>query len=127
MGSRWYNPANGDFGNKDTAANNPVPASASASPYAYAADNPLTGTDPTGHFPCLSATCLVNDVTSAAPALIDAVVHMGGRISFSLQEVDVENVIAGIGEGWTDEELRYIAGNPAARPITTFFHGSVPF
>ena len=36
-------------GNKDTVSNNPVPDSGSASPYAYAADNPLTGTDPTGH------------------------------------------------------------------------------
>ena len=49
MGARWYNPANGSFGNKDTAANKPVPDSASASPFGYAADNPLNGTDPTGH------------------------------------------------------------------------------
>lgn len=49
MGARWYNPTTGGFGNRDTAANNPVPNSASASPFGYAADNPLDETDPTGH------------------------------------------------------------------------------
>ncbi len=51
MGARWYNPANGSFGNKDTVSNKPVPDSASASPFGYAADNPLGITDPTGHRP----------------------------------------------------------------------------
>jgi RHS repeat-associated protein len=49
MGARWYNPSTGSFGNKDTVANKPVPDSASASPFGYAADNPLGATDPTGH------------------------------------------------------------------------------
>ena len=49
MGARWYNPTTGSFGNKDTTANNPVPNSASASPFGYAADNPLGETDPSGH------------------------------------------------------------------------------
>jgi RHS repeat-associated protein len=49
MGARWYNPATGSFGNKDAVANKPVPDSASASPFGYAADNPLGATDPTGH------------------------------------------------------------------------------
>ncbi len=49
MGARWYNPTTGSFGNKDTTANKPVPNSASASPYGYAADNPLGVTDPSGH------------------------------------------------------------------------------
>jgi hypothetical protein len=52
---------------------------------------------------------------------------MNGRMSFSLKGVDVESVLAGEGRGWTAAELRYIAGNPAARAITTFFHGNVPF
>ena len=49
MGARWYNPATGGFGDKDTTADKPVPDSASASPFGYAGDNPLTATDPTGH------------------------------------------------------------------------------
>jgi hypothetical protein len=51
MGARWYNPATGSFGNKDTVTSKPVPDSASASPFGYAADNPLGLTDPTGHCP----------------------------------------------------------------------------
>jgi RHS repeat-associated protein len=51
MGARWYNPATGSFGNKDTVSNKPVPDSASASPFGYAADNPLGVTDPSGHMP----------------------------------------------------------------------------
>ncbi|HEX5495264.1 MAG TPA: LamG-like jellyroll fold domain-containing protein [Mycobacteriales bacterium] len=49
MGARWYNPTTGRFGNKDTTSNNPVPNSASASPFGYAADDPLDKTDPSGH------------------------------------------------------------------------------
>jgi RHS repeat-associated protein len=49
MASRWYSPATGQFMNRDTAVNNPVPNSAEANPFAYVDDNPLTGTDPTGH------------------------------------------------------------------------------
>ena len=49
MGARWYTPANGQFTSRDTAQVNPVPSEAAANPFAYAADNPLTGTDPTGH------------------------------------------------------------------------------
>ena len=50
MGARWYNPSLGGFGDKDTVANKPSPNSASASPFGYAADNPLDATDPTGHY-----------------------------------------------------------------------------
>jgi large repetitive protein len=49
MAARWYNPAVGQFQNRDTIAQNPVPNSAEANPFAYVADNPLTGTDPSGH------------------------------------------------------------------------------
>ena len=67
MGARWYNPSTGSFGNKDTTANKPVPDSASASPFGYAADNPLTATDPTGHYivPPLGAPNYVSDVETA--------------------------------------------------------------
>ena len=49
MAARWYNPATGQFMNKDTASLSPVPNSAAANPFAYVDDNPLNRTDPTGH------------------------------------------------------------------------------
>jgi RHS repeat-associated protein len=50
MGARWYSPSTGGFTSRDTVVNNPVPSSASASPFAYVGDDPLGATDPTGHF-----------------------------------------------------------------------------
>ena len=49
MAARWYNPTTGQFTSKDTQTNNAVPNPANANSFAYANDNPLTGTDPTGH------------------------------------------------------------------------------
>ncbi|MBY8876850.1 LamG-like jellyroll fold domain-containing protein [Actinacidiphila acidipaludis] len=48
--SRWYNPATGTFLNKDSVTLNPVPNEAAANPFAYVGDNPLDGTDPSGHW-----------------------------------------------------------------------------
>jgi RHS repeat-associated protein len=61
MGARWYNPATGGFTSADTlltttgpgdsttaTVGNPL-AEGAPGPYGYAADNPLTITDPTGH------------------------------------------------------------------------------
>ncbi|MEV4442187.1 LamG-like jellyroll fold domain-containing protein [Streptomyces sp. NPDC049577] len=49
MAARWYNPATGQFMNRDTMAFDPVPNSVTANPFAYVDDNPLKGTDPSGH------------------------------------------------------------------------------
>ncbi|MCC3770393.1 RHS repeat-associated core domain-containing protein, partial [Streptomyces sp. UNOC14_S4] len=49
MAARWYNPAAGQFMNRDTMSFDPVPNSATANPFAYVDDNPLKGTDPSGH------------------------------------------------------------------------------
>jgi hypothetical protein len=51
MGARWYLTGNDTFSSRDSyagVANNPV----SLDNYAYAGDNPLTYTDPTGHTMC---------------------------------------------------------------------------
>ena len=50
MGARWYSPADGQFTSRDSVTVSSVPDEAAANPFAYAADNPLTSTDPTGHF-----------------------------------------------------------------------------
>ncbi|HEY2448289.1 MAG TPA: LamG-like jellyroll fold domain-containing protein, partial [Mycobacterium sp.] len=57
MGARFYSPGTGGFQDKDTATVNPVPDSAAANPFAYAGDNPLGGTDPTGHMLCADSVC----------------------------------------------------------------------
>ncbi len=68
MASRWYNPATGQFMDKDTAQVSPVPNSAQANPFAYVGDNPMTGTDPTGHcwsgfgWACSAASAVNRDV-----------------------------------------------------------------
>jgi RHS repeat-associated protein len=49
MAARWYNPATGQFTSRDTIEQPAAPNSASFNPFAYADDNPMTGTDPTGH------------------------------------------------------------------------------
>jgi RHS repeat-associated protein len=49
MAARWYNPDIGQFTSRDTVANGPTPDSGNADRFAYVDDNPLTGTDPSGH------------------------------------------------------------------------------
>jgi RHS repeat-associated protein len=50
MHARWYNPDTGQFDNRDTIPQSPVPASVNANSYAYANANPLRYSDPTGHW-----------------------------------------------------------------------------
>jgi RHS repeat-associated protein len=84
MGSRWYNPANGNFTSRDVTANSPDPNSVAANPFAYAGDNPLTNIDPTGgnwfsdavgavtnvwHSATSAVSTGWNDLTSAATSL----------------------------------------------------------
>ncbi|MEH1055731.1 LamG-like jellyroll fold domain-containing protein [Micromonospora sp. CPCC 206171] len=50
MHARWYNTDTGQFDTRDTANNSPVPDSINANRYQYGDANPLTVTDPTGHW-----------------------------------------------------------------------------
>ncbi|MEV0133053.1 LamG-like jellyroll fold domain-containing protein [Dactylosporangium sp. NPDC050688] len=50
MHARWYNTDTGQFDTRDTASNSPIPASINANRYQYGDGNPLTTTDPTGHW-----------------------------------------------------------------------------
>ncbi|MEU9866167.1 LamG-like jellyroll fold domain-containing protein, partial [Streptomyces sp. NPDC047971] len=51
MAARWYSPQTGQFNSRDTVALSPLPTSVTANRYAYADANPMTATDPTGHWP----------------------------------------------------------------------------
>jgi large repetitive protein len=73
MDTRWYNPATGQFTNRDTTSLNPAPNSASANPFAYINDNPLIGTDPTGQ-------CSWWDVVCHAKSAAKAIVHIAAPI-----------------------------------------------
>ena len=50
MAARWYNTGTGQFDSRDTMSNSPVPDSVNANRYQYGNANPLTNTDPSGHF-----------------------------------------------------------------------------
>ncbi|MFC7713069.1 LamG-like jellyroll fold domain-containing protein [Micromonospora lupini] len=50
MLARWYNPDTGQFDTRDTASNDPVPDSVNANRFQYGDANPLTTTDPSGHW-----------------------------------------------------------------------------
>lgn len=80
MGSRWYNPAAGQFMNKDTASVSPVPDEAAANPFAYVGDNPMIGTDADGHCSWWDVACaakaVVKTVKKAATAVKKAVVKV---------------------------------------------------
>ena len=70
MGSRWYNPATGQFLSRDSASNSPIPNSANANTFAYGNDNPLTAYDPMGTCdwwnPFCGAAQVVSSVAQAA-------------------------------------------------------------
>ncbi|MFJ6166014.1 LamG-like jellyroll fold domain-containing protein [Micromonospora orduensis] len=50
MHARWYNTDTGQFDTRDTASNSPLPDSINANRYQYGDANPMTVTDPSGHF-----------------------------------------------------------------------------
>ena len=73
MAARWYDPAVGQFTNKDTFAASPVPDEAAANPFAYVGDNPLGDIDPSGHCGMFSFSCHVH---AAAHKISQTVKHV---------------------------------------------------
>ena len=75
MGARWYTPSTGDFDSADTVQVSADPDPAMADPFAYVGDDPLDGTDPSGH--CggwMSFACsVVSHVTHAVSSGLDTV------------------------------------------------------
>ena len=72
MAARWYTPGLGQFTSRDQVAQDPVPNPAAANPFAYVGDNPLDGTDPTGHWGIGS---LWHAATHAVSSAYHAVTH----------------------------------------------------
>ncbi|MFE6055313.1 LamG-like jellyroll fold domain-containing protein [Kitasatospora sp. NPDC056446] len=90
MAARWYNPGTGQFMNKDTWSLSPTPNSAAANPFAYADDNPFSGTDPSGHGLWGSiksfANKAVNKVVSVASSAWNAVTSAAGTAWHAVTE-----------------------------------------
>ncbi|MEV6964417.1 LamG-like jellyroll fold domain-containing protein [Hamadaea sp. NPDC051192] len=68
MLARWYNTDTGQFDSRDTASNSPTPDSINANRYQYGNANPMTVTDPSGHWPSWikKATSAVSNTFSSA-------------------------------------------------------------
>ncbi|MCP2323337.1 RHS repeat-associated protein [Hamadaea flava] len=68
MLARWYNTDTGQFDTRDTASNSPTPDSINANRYQYGNANPMTATDPSGHWPSWikKATSAVSNTFSSA-------------------------------------------------------------
>ncbi|MEV8517869.1 LamG-like jellyroll fold domain-containing protein [Dactylosporangium sp. NPDC051484] len=75
MMARWYNTDTGQFDTRDTVSNSPVPNSAAANRYAYGDDNPLTTTDPTGHWGLSSLKNAWNATTSFVKAVTPPIIY----------------------------------------------------
>lgn len=72
MWHRWYNTLTGQFDTRDSMEIEPIPDSAGANRFAYAEDNPLTETDPTGHWGCGWCKKAVSKVTHAVSSAYHA-------------------------------------------------------
>jgi RHS repeat-associated protein len=84
MAARWYNPAIGQFSNKDTVSLNPVPNSVEANPFAYVDDNPLVATDPSGHGWLDSLTSAVSSTWDASTSFVSSAADWAWNESTSL-------------------------------------------
>jgi RHS repeat-associated protein len=84
MGSRWYNPATGQFLSRDATSNSPMPNSAGANTFAYGSDNPLTAYDPNGTCGFFDFGC---DAAAVAGAVGNVVSTVGSAVSPILNTV----------------------------------------
>lgn len=93
MGARWYNPATGQFLNRDTASNSPIPYSIAANTFDYGNDNPLTTTDPLGtcggFFGCLGAAISsgVSTVTHAVTSAVTTVATAASNVAVGVSNL----------------------------------------
>lgn len=76
MSARWYSPSTGTFTSNDTITGMPDPTVSTPTAFGYAAGNPLTNTDPSGH--CISCPIIGAIWGPAAVAVYCATVGCGG-------------------------------------------------
>jgi RHS repeat-associated protein len=75
MNARWYDPGTGSFASDDALSGSPMPdpAGTMPAPYSYGAGDPLTTTDPTGHW---GIGTLFDDLVDVAVDADEAVVSL---------------------------------------------------
>ncbi|MFD8915083.1 LamG-like jellyroll fold domain-containing protein [Streptomyces sp. NPDC059575] len=71
--SRWYDPGTGQFLNKDSVSLDAVPNSVAANPFAYVDDNPMAGTDMSGHCSWYDVVCGAKKAVSKAKSVAHTV------------------------------------------------------
>lgn len=81
MHARWYNPETAQFGSRDTATVSPVPNSIRANRFAYGDGNPMTVTDPTGHWGSWLKNKVSNAWNSTKSAVTSAASWVGSKVS----------------------------------------------
>ncbi|HEX7661183.1 MAG TPA: LamG-like jellyroll fold domain-containing protein, partial [Pseudonocardiaceae bacterium] len=91
MAARWYSPATGQFMNRDTVSQDPVPNSAAANPFAYGDDDPLANMDPTGHWSL--GGWVKSKVSAAAHYVANKVVKPIARVAAAVVKKVVAPVV----------------------------------
>ena len=132
MAARWYNPATGDFLNKDTAQVSPMPDEADANPFAYVGDNPLGDIDPTGHCGWLSWSCDVHTISHAVHSIVKRVkaTSIYHRVAAEVDHIRAEAhrafhvAVHAVEDTWHEVDYAYHRYVPVSirRRVTSFRH-----
>jgi RHS repeat-associated protein len=80
-GARWYDPASGGFSAQD--ANSYLGSPSNGNRYAYAADNPVNYTDPTGH-----------SILGCIASVVGGVAAVGSLVGISVATAGTADVFA---------------------------------
>jgi hypothetical protein len=115
MGARWYDPQAGDFTSRDTVVvspdPDPDPDPAAGNPFAYAADEPLDFTDPTGHYIVPPGTPETDGTTARVGST--SVTSSNNYVA----DVAAARVIQAAIAGATTSEAKAAAGKAAAAKV----------
>ncbi len=99
--SRWYDPATARFTSRDSVSLDPTADPTLTNRYAYVSDNPLTGTDPSGHCDWWNVACGAQQVASAATKVVSnavSTVSSAWNTASSIASAYIGNVAQTVGQ-----------------------------